>query len=113
LLNKSAPRGDLPAEMVDSMLFGHERGAFTGAVDRHRGCMEETRQGTHFLDEVGDLAPCVAGEAAAPHRAQGLPAARLRARTPFAGRIAPRNRELEAMVAEGASARISGSASMS
>jgi two-component system response regulator AtoC len=47
--------GAMPAELADSMLFGHERGAFTGAAGAHRGLLEEAGEGTLFLDEIGDL----------------------------------------------------------
>jgi len=47
--------GALPAGLVDSELFGHERGAFTGAVDRRLGKFELADGGTIFLDEIGDL----------------------------------------------------------
>jgi DNA-binding NtrC family response regulator len=45
----------LPATMLDSELFGHERGAFTGAEKRHRGMFELAQRGTILLDEIGDL----------------------------------------------------------
>jgi transcriptional regulator with GAF, ATPase, and Fis domain len=45
----------LPQELVASELFGHEKGAFTGANDRHKGRFELADGGTIFLDEVGDL----------------------------------------------------------
>jgi DNA-binding NtrC family response regulator len=45
----------IPDELIESELFGHERGAFTGATQARRGRFEEAHGGTLFLDEVGDL----------------------------------------------------------
>jgi transcriptional regulator with GAF, ATPase, and Fis domain len=49
--------GAIAPELIDSELFGHEPGAFTGAVARRKGWFEQADGGTLFLDEVGELAP--------------------------------------------------------
>ena len=47
--------GALPANLVESILFGHEKGSFTGATDKHAGKFMEANGGTLFLDEIGEL----------------------------------------------------------
>src|SRR4029453_9521143 len=66
-VHKLSPRRDapfvtlncaaIPAGLVESELFGHERGAFTGAVTQRKGRFELANGGTLFLDEIGDLSP--------------------------------------------------------
>ena len=47
--------GAIPTELIDSQLFGHERGSFTGASDQRKGWFERADGGTLFLDEIGEL----------------------------------------------------------
>lgn len=51
--------GALPDELLESELFGHERGAFTGAVKEKQGLFSEAHQGTLFLDEIGEMTPAM------------------------------------------------------
>src|SRR5947207_9106563 len=64
-LHQRSPRKDgpfvtlncaaVPAELIESELFGHEKGSFTGAASRHIGKFEQASHGTLFLDEIGDM----------------------------------------------------------
>ncbi len=92
----------LPTELVESELFGHARGAFTGAVRDHGGLFEAAHGGTLFLDEIGDLGVGAqakvlrALESGEVQRVGGTKPTRVDVRV-----IAATNRPLERMVAEG------------
>ncbi len=47
--------GSIPRDLIESTLFGHEKGSFTGAIGQHVGCFEQANGGTIFLDEIGEL----------------------------------------------------------
>ena len=55
----------IPSALIESELFGRERGAYTGALSRQIGRFEAANQSTLFLDEIGELPPGSAGQAAA------------------------------------------------
>ena len=92
----------LPVELVESELFGHERGAFTGAVELRRGRFEQADGGTLFFDEIGDMAPRTQGtllrvlENQSFERVGGSKPVRADARV-----IAATNRRLEDLIAAG------------
>ena len=92
----------LPAELAESELFGHERGAFTGAVDLHRGKFEQADGGTLFFDEIGDMTPRTQGtllrvlESQSFERVGGSKPVLVNVRV-----IAATNRRLEDLIAAG------------
>jgi DNA-binding NtrC family response regulator len=51
--------GAIPAELLESEMFGHERGAFTGAISSRAGMFQLAHQGTIFLDEIGEMSPAL------------------------------------------------------
>jgi DNA-binding NtrC family response regulator len=93
----------IPGELMESELFGHERGAFTGALTRHEGYAERAKGGILFLDEIGDLpAPLQAKllrllHDRTFHRLGGTMPIICQARV-----ICSTNRDLEALTAAGA-----------
>jgi two-component system, NtrC family, nitrogen regulation response regulator GlnG len=101
----------IPRELVESELFGHEKGAFTGANTRRVGRFEQANGGTLFLDEIGDMPPdtqtrllrvLADGEF---YRVGGLAPIKVNVRI-----IAATHQHLEQRVQEGASAKISSTA---
>ncbi len=92
----------IPAELIESELFGHEKGAFTGAVARHLGKFEQAAGGTLFLDEIGDM-PMQAQtrllralQSGSVRRVGGRDEVRVDARI-----IAATNKDLQPMIAAG------------
>ena len=94
--------GALPQNLVESALFGHEKGAFTGADRQTRGVFEESNRGTVFLDEIGELPPSAQAallrvlETKKVQRVGSSKEIEVDARV-----VAATHRDLEAMVADG------------
>ena len=92
----------LPANLLESELFGHEKGAFTGAIEQKKGRFELAENGTLFLDEIGEIEPQIQVkllrvlESRTFERVGGIEEIHCDARL-----ISATNRDLEAMVREG------------
>jgi len=92
----------VPESLLEDQLFGHERGAFTGAIQPHAGLFEVAHRGTLFLDEVGDMSPRMQSallrvlESGEVRRLGGRDAIEVDVRI-----LAATHRDLEAMVEEG------------
>src|SRR5262249_28117662 len=93
----------IPEDLIESELFGHERGAFTGALARRRGKFETADGGTLFLDEIGDMSAKT--QARVPGAREGRVVAPGGGREPLkvdARVIAASNRDLPSLIATGA-----------
>jgi transcriptional regulator with AAA-type ATPase domain len=94
--------GAIPATLVESTLFGHVRGAFSGALRDEPGLFRAADGGTLFLDEIGDLAPTSqAALLRALQEREVMPVGATRAVSVHIGVVAATHRPLEAMVDEG------------
>ncbi len=92
----------IPRELLESELFGHRRGAFTGAVGDRPGCFVQADGGTLFLDEIGDLPLSLQPKLLhAVEEKSVLPVGGSRPRKVRVKIISATNRDLEAMVGEG------------
>jgi two-component system response regulator AtoC len=92
----------LPAELLESELFGHERGAFTGAATTRIGKFEQADTGTLFMDEIGELKPAL--QAKLLHVLQDVQFTKLGSNRPVTVDVrvvAATNRDLESMLAGG------------
>ncbi len=112
ILHRASPRADgpfvgvncaaIPRELVESELFGHEKGSFTGADRRKLGLVEVASGGTLFLDEVGELEPALQAKLLTALQDQRLTRVGGTSPVPFDVRVvAATNRDLEAEVEAG------------
>jgi len=92
----------IPADLIESELFGHEKGAFTGAVSRHIGKFEQAHGGTLFLDEIGDMPMQAQTRLLRALQSGMILRVGGREEVPFDARIiAATNKDLAPMIAEG------------
>ena len=112
-IHRHSPRGarrlvkvncaSIPETLLEAELFGHERGAFTGAIQRRIGKFEHTAGGTIFLDEIGELAPSTQGKLLRVLQEHTIERLGSNLPIPLDVRvIAATNRDLEKAVREGA-----------
>ena len=88
----------IPDTLLESELFGHEKGAFTGAVARRQGCFELANRGTLFFDEIAEMTPATQAKLLRVLQERTLPAGRRPAR---ADRGRPRHRRDQRRPARG------------
>jgi DNA-binding NtrC family response regulator len=94
--------GEIPATLIESALFGHEKGAFTGAGERHIGFLEEAGGGTLFLDEIGDLDLSLQGKLLRVIQEKAFRRLKSTQQLPFAARlVCATNRDLAQAVNQG------------
>lgn len=92
----------LTETLLESQLFGHVKGAFTGAVQTQKGLLEEAHEGTLFLDEIGDLSPVLQAKLLRVlQEGEFLPVGATRTRQVDVRFLAATNKDLEAEVAAG------------
>ncbi len=112
ILHELSPRRDkpmvsencaaIPESLLESVLFGHKRGAFTGAIKDHPGHFVSAHKGTLFLDEIGDMSLAMQAKLLrALQEGEVRPVGGEKVRKVDVRVLAATNRDLEAMVAEG------------